>query len=200
MTTPKGRRRTVLSEDGELRDVDEDSGASQPEPIYCTRCGTANTPDSKYCRKCGLSLEEQEADLLGVPGYDRSRPKSKNDLVEEAVREERMAFAPAGEQRSASAAAVTQILTMLCVAVMGIVAVTSHFNTAAIIPIVIGWISVEAIRGGFHRGLTAAAALTTIFTTIFISVLSIIAVTSPSGAAIIPLMIAWVVIEALRGH
>jgi uncharacterized membrane protein YraQ (UPF0718 family) len=67
---------------------------------------------------------------------------------------------------------------------------------------VIAWISIEAMRGGYRKGLTSAMALTTIFTTILLSILGIIAMASPfgSGVAIIPLMIAWVVIEAVRGH
>lgn len=190
------QRRTILTEDGELRDAaDESEGL---EPVFCTRCGTANPPESLYCRKCGHSLEEQAADVLGMKNYARSTAKGKHDrlaLEEPDAEPERAPSRTDGA--SHTNAAVAQIITMLLVAGMGITALIMH-SGEALIPIAIGWISVEAIHGG-NRPISAPQALVRIFTLGLVAALCITALIMGSAVATIPLMIGWISIEAIRG-
>jgi ribosomal protein L40E len=73
------RKRTILTEDGELRDVYDEAEAPAPqtELIYCNQCGTSNSSTAKFCRKCGHSLLEQEADVVGTEFYNAPENKGK---------------------------------------------------------------------------------------------------------------------------
>jgi membrane protease subunit (stomatin/prohibitin family) len=57
MNAPKPQRQhTVLTEDGELQQADDEQ-VSSPETrlsaVFCTNCGTANPASSRFCRSCG---------------------------------------------------------------------------------------------------------------------------------------------------
>lgn len=191
----KGQRRTILSEDGELREAADD--ADSLEPVYCTRCGTANPPESAYCRKCGHSLEEQAADVLGMKNFGRAGLKGKHDRLAMEEVDDTPVRAPAKAEPTTSAnAAVAQIMTMLLVAGMGITALIMQ-SGEALIPIAIGWISVEAIHGG-NRAISSAQALVRIFTLLLVAALTITALITMNAVATIPLMIGWIAIEGIR--
>lgn len=196
MSMPKGQKRTILTEDGELRDSTDES--AELEPVFCTRCGTANPPESLYCRKCGHSLEEQAADVLGMKNFARGGAKGKHDrlALEEPEQDQQRAPAKA-EGASHTNAAVAQVLTMLLVAGMGITALVMQ-SGEALIPIAVGWISVEAIHGG-NKAISVPQTLVRIFTLGLVAALCITALIMNSAVATIPLMIGWIAIEAIRG-
>jgi hypothetical protein len=189
------RQRDLLGEDGELRQaLDADS---QAEPIYCTRCGTPNPARARYCRKCGHSLEEQEAEMIGLPSKDlRELAKAKNDARQAAAR---LATHPESE-RSASSAAVAQVMTMLCVAGMAIAAIVSRRGEAApaVVPLIIGWFLVEAVRGEGRRRMDPGRAIVTIFTVMIVAGIFIGTVVTGQWPVTVPLIIGWFLIEAVR--
>lgn len=197
MDAQRRQRRTILTEDGELHDVDDSE--MQPAPEYCTRCGTANPPESRFCRKCGHSLEEQAADVLGMTS--RSSRKSKHDRLavedEDALPARRRAVAE--ETPSHASAAAAQILSMLMVVVMGITALVhaGGIHAGALIPIAIGWISVEAMRSS-TKALTDSQAAVRAMTSLLVMVLVLAAIIGNATGAVIPIMIGWVSIEGIR--
>src|SRR5437870_2022026 len=72
MSASQPRHRTELTEDGELREVNNEP-ADQLSAVYCTNCGSANRAHSSFCRTCGASLDEQ----VPEDDYPLSRPKVK---------------------------------------------------------------------------------------------------------------------------
>lgn len=199
MSARKGESRTILTEDGELRESAEDAAALEPE--FCTRCGTPNPPQSLYCRKCGHSLEEQAADVLGMANYRQPGSKGKHDRLAQED-DEAPARARADDKiTSRTHTAVAQIMTMLGVAGMAITAlVTSNRfpeHGVALLPIAIAWISIEGVRSG-HRPMHVSEALVSIFTMLIVVALTVVALVTGNGVAVIPLMIGWLSIEAIR--
>lgn len=180
----QSKRRRLIGEDGEL------TAASDAEVLYCSRCGTANAPDSNFCRKCGHSLEDQEAEMMGVPGRAgaSSAQKTKHDLHREMEQEER--------EDPHTNVAVVQVLNTLFALGMGITAFVTE-QSAAIIPIAVAWLGVEAIRG--NRPLSSAQAAAQTLTALIVMGLSIAALVTGNGAAIIVLMVLWVALTAIRG-
>src|SRR5687768_698858 len=57
MSNPRMQQQTVLTEDGELKEVE--TPVSEVRPIYCIHCGTANRSIASFCRNCGQSLDEE---------------------------------------------------------------------------------------------------------------------------------------------
>lgn len=189
MATPE-RKRKILNEDGELREALEAAHADA-EPIYCTRCGTPNPADSRYCRKCGRSLEEQEAEMMGIPGRDALKAKN----------EARMARLAVGDEQAGRSAALVQIWTMILVAAMTIVSISTPFAQAAVVPILLAWFLVEGIRNGYRTRMTPYLARVNILTTLFVTVITIVAVSTPFAvAATVPIMLIWFLIEGIRGN
>ncbi len=68
-------QRTILGEDGELRDADADE--SQLTPVYCIQCGTANRAEGRFCRKCGQPLDEQAVNPASLDDYTPPEWKNK---------------------------------------------------------------------------------------------------------------------------
>ncbi len=175
------QRRARLGDDGELPELIE---AQAGELLYCTQCGTVNPADARFCRKCGHSLEEQEADMVGLESYREGKRKHAQQ---------------AEKRHSAAGAAVLQIMTMLSVAGVGITALVMG-QGAALIPIVLAWFLIEAVRSSSEKVMTADRVVLGIFTVLLVSGLGITALVMSQGAAIILLMLGWFLIEAIRSH
>src|SRR5258706_11098372 len=75
------RQRTILTEDGELREADPSATPeSRLAAVYCTNCGETNRANSRFCRNCGESLDEQAPDaeaLADVRGPGRKSKRSR---------------------------------------------------------------------------------------------------------------------------
>jgi hypothetical protein len=135
-------QRTILGEDGELRDVD-DASESQLAPVYCIHCGTANRAEGRFCRNCGQSLDEQVLNPASLDDYTPSEQKNK-----------RSAGRAASTKPSRSAPPMTlgmfvlEIVTMIVV-----VALTVYFastNLAGVaLGVLIAWAAIVSAR---HSG------------------------------------------------
>ena len=132
-------QRTILGEDGELRDADAES---QLTPIYCIQCGTANRAEGRFCRKCGQSLDEQVVNPASLDDY--TPPESKN---------KRSAQRAVSAQSPRSAPPLTfgmVILEIVTMVVMG--ALTYAFasmNLAGVaLAVLIAWFMIVAARHG----------------------------------------------------
>lgn len=62
-STKMQRQQTVLTEDGELKEVDVP--APRVETVYCIHCGTANKSIASFCRNCGQTFEEELESQVG---------------------------------------------------------------------------------------------------------------------------------------
>jgi ribosomal protein L40E len=186
-TSKSGQKRTILTEDGELRDESE----QQVEPIFCTNCGTTNAPTASYCRKCGQSLLEQEADMMGVQNYSLPKAKIRAALAEQ----------PAPKTGSSEAAVVLQIFTMLFVAGMAIPAFIERGMGGVGFAVIIAWFLVEAVRRTGRRIITAGTTVVDIFTMLFVTGMVIPATISGENSfPAIAILIGWVLIEAMRNY
>jgi ribosomal protein L40E len=175
------KKRARLGDDGELPELIE---AQAGELLYCTQCGTVNPADSRFCRKCGHSLEEQEADMIGL----------------ENLREGKRKHAEQEEKRhNAAGAVVLQIITMLSVAGLGITALVME-QGAALIPIILAWFLTETVRASSRKGITTDRVIIGIFTILLVCGLGLTALVMSQGAAIILLMLGWFLIETIRAH
>jgi hypothetical protein len=134
-------QRTILGEDGELRDTSD--AESQLAPVYCIQCGTANRAEGRFCRKCGQSLDEQTVNPASLDDY--TPPESKN---------KRSAQRAAAEAKSPRTAVpmtfgmfVLEVITMV---VMG--ALTYAFasmNLAGLaLAVLLAWFMIVAARHG----------------------------------------------------
>jgi len=199
------RKRTILTEDGELRDVADSQ--SEEELVYCNKCGTANAANATFCRKCGRSLVEQEAAMMGVSS--RGGAKSKHDRLaaEDYDVDETPTYrrppAPAASAVSEASAAVMQIFTLLSVAGMSITAlvIDRGANAWILIPILVVWFLVEAVRGESRRHISPASAVSHIFMMLFVTGLVVTATVIGLGAnawVSIPILIVWFLVEAVR--
>src|SRR5579863_7861731 len=88
MNAPKPQPRAILTEDGELQEIDADSAAKlavHPSPIFCNHCGTANQANSSFCRTCGQSLDEQMVDPANLENYSSVQRRKRDDLLRQNV-------------------------------------------------------------------------------------------------------------------
>jgi zinc-ribbon domain len=134
------RERTILTEDGELREADPSATPeSRLAAVYCTNCGTSNRANSRFCRNCGESLDEQVLDSDQVADMRGPGRKSKRSM-ESRQRAQLV-------QRGSSSLAV-EALTLIFVT--GMVISTAAITGSAFLPIVIliVWAVVEMARHG----------------------------------------------------
>ncbi len=118
MNAPKPQPRTVLTEDGELKQIDDQ--ASTPEArlsaVFCTNCGTANPATSHFCRSCGQSLDEQVINPAALESYAPPLQKGKRDAP---------AMQGAPHEQTASQVAGRVIIEVIALLVMGAMTVWS---------------------------------------------------------------------------
>ncbi len=175
------KKRARLGDDGELPELIE---AQAGALLYCTQCGTVNPADSRFCRKCGHSLEEQEADMIGL---EHLRDGKRKHTEQEK------------KPHNAAGAAVLQIITMSSVAGLGVTALVME-QGAALIPIILAWFLTETVRASSDKGITVDRVIIGIFTVLLVCGLGVTALVMGQGAAIILLMLGWFLIEAIRAH
>lgn len=173
--------RAQLGDDGELPELIEQEAS---EPLYCTQCGTLNPSNARFCHKCGYSLEEQAADIVGLPASAQAKRK-KEQMVE--------------RQHHALASAILQIVTMISLVGLGMVALVME-QSEALIPIVLAWFLTEATRQSSKRGVTIERAFVGVFTVLLVGALGASALVFGHGDAIILLMLAWFLIESVRAR
>ncbi len=172
------KRHLRLEADGELPEpIEVEAG----ELLYCTQCGTLNSSDARFCRKCGCSLEEQEADVVGLADLVRARRKK----------------AQANEHPHSPAALVTlQVVTMLSLVWLMLVALSTD-QSAALIPIVLAWFLVEAVRSS-KKIFTAGQAVVGVLTVLMLALTGTLALISWQIGAVVLVMLVWFLIEAVR--
>ncbi len=202
MTASKPQRRTMLTGDGELRDLDSllNEPAPNREPIYCTRCGTENEPESNFCRKCGKSLEVEAVPAAPVPLIGKT--KRKHDLQSIEDHQTQSAVQPAAEMNIF--AAVTRLITMVFVAGMVITSIIPFHDhessPAAAVFILIAWVLVEAVRSEKMRRATVATMILEAGTMIFVTGMVTTSFVFGAPAVSIFILIAWLLIEAVRSE
>jgi hypothetical protein len=206
-----------LTDDGELADLDtllsEDeaeattgqSGA-QLQPIYCTNCGTANLGDAKYCRSCGKALALQE--MKNPPPARKTSASRQEDRAPlpgvKRKNEEYYETAMQPEARSGVAwLAALRFWTMLMLGGVIVTALVINGGASAwvLIPTLIAWFLVEAVRGDGHRNMGFSAFWAEMLTSVMMASASIVAIVLNGGQsawAIIPIMIAWFLVSAVR--
>ncbi len=192
-----GRKRTVLTDDGEIQEIYDAPEESQSEPIYCSRCGASNAPDAHFCRKCGNSLVEQEAALLGVENYRTPAEKSKG---KHGLTEARLDVQPAVV--SSALGGLVQLSTMAGAGAMALAALAGGAAQSWIAAIaLIAWFLIEAVRRGGRTGYSLFGALTSIATTGAVVAMVISAIAGGpalSWVGAVALFV-WFLIEAVRG-
>ncbi len=205
MTASKPERRTILSEDGELQDLDSllNEPESSAEPLYCTRCGTPNAPEANYCRKCGKSMQEQAIFNAEMPRME-SKPKRKND-------HEHNINIQVGRERYTEAAIQPNVMNfwgmvqrlIMLVFVAGMV-ITSFApiegsNSAGVsLFVLLAWFLVEAVRGDKNRRANFFSAMAEGVTMVFVSGMVITALATQNGVLALPILLAWFLVEAVR--
>ncbi len=119
MNAPKPQQRNILTEDGEIQQIDEQASAPETRlsAVFCTHCGTANPASSHFCRSCGQSLDEQVINPASVESYAPPQQKGKRDAAPA------MQLAPQPETRTQVVGRI--ILDIISLLVMGVLTVWS---------------------------------------------------------------------------
>lgn len=168
-----------LTADGELPDVIEMAAG---DPLYCTQCGAINPANARFCRRCGYSLEEQEADVVGLANAAQVKPKQAD---------------AAKQQHSPLASAILQIVTRLSLSWLIFAAmVTSQHN--ALIPIFLAWFLTEIARNHSKKSVTVEHSAVGIVTLLTFALIGGSALFSEQGGVVAMLMVTWVLIEVWR--
>lgn len=176
---PDTQQSVRLAADGELPDAIEMAAG---ELLYCTQCGAVNPANARFCRKCGYSLEEQEADVVGLANVAQAKRKQA-DAAEQP-------YHPV-------ASAILQIITMLSLGWLALAALIT-MQPAALIPIFLAWFLTEIARNQSKKGITFERAVVGIVTALLVALIGSSALFFGQGSVIVLLMVGWVLIEAIR--
>lgn len=203
----KEQKKMRLTDDGELVDLDTLlEEASKPEskvqPIYCTNCGVGNPGDAKYCRSCGKALALQE--LKNPPPRSRlSSPSPELETLGKRKNEEFYDSVPMMQMQGRPAVAWQSALRLWTMLMMsGVIVCSFVFNSSwAIIPTLIAWFLVEAVRTeGTKKGMGFTSFWAEMTTGGVMAGASIVAFVFNSAWAVIPIMIAWFLVSAVRSE
>jgi zinc-ribbon domain len=149
MSAQKPQLRTILTEDAELQQIEDDAAESAPEAspsaVFCTNCGTANPANSHYCRSCGQSLEEQVVHPASLDNYAPPMKKGKRDS---AAVEGSAQVQPAQSTAQVVAMVVMDIITLLVMGALVLWTVNAGQGLVAVF-IVVVWFFIEAARHGW---------------------------------------------------
>ncbi|HRE46681.1 MAG TPA: zinc ribbon domain-containing protein [Aggregatilineales bacterium] len=181
----KSEQRTLLSSDGEL------NLGEQSEVVYCNACGTANATSAAFCRKCGHNLEEQEADMVGVAALGSRLGiggKAKHDQEAAPVR-----------RRNPGEDLPVQITTLVGVAAMSITAFIRD-QGVAVIPILIAWMIAEIARSQSKQPIGGVNVPINVTLVCIVTALSMAALITGQGAAVILISIVWMILEIIRSQ
>ena len=150
MSAQKPQPRTILTEDGELQQMDdmpESTPDTQLSAVYCTNCGTANPETSHFCRSCGQSLEEQVINPARLDRYAPPMQKGKRDAAA-------LGNSPQGQtvQTPAQIAAMV-ILDIVSLLIMGGLVVWTVSAGQGIVAVfmIIAWLIIESQRHHWNR-------------------------------------------------
>lgn len=83
---PQPKKRTVLGEDGELKEQIDLPVPGQTS-IFCTQCGAGNSADANFCWKCGKSLSAPVAGSTATQAMPKRKVKN-DELFEEGYYED----------------------------------------------------------------------------------------------------------------
>jgi ribosomal protein L40E len=185
---PKGNKRMRLGDDGELEEISESSSA-EAHVLYCNKCGASNNAGASFCRRCGHSLIDQEAEMMGVPDGKVGGEKQKG---KEKQKSQKAHEAAEGET-------ALQVTTIVALGAATIVAFAAE-QPIALVPLTITWVALEAIRNSLPKAITDEDIPNHIVTAIGMAAGIIAAVASDTiaVAAVIPLGLGWVILEAIR--
>ncbi len=147
MSTSKSRH-TVLTEDGELREIEETPATSSQAAVFCTNCGTANHASSRFCRSCGQSLEEQFVNPASLDSY--APPQQKGKRL--AMPEPRSMQASSPSASATAGKVIVEVMTMIIMGSLGLAAALTHADGFVIIAILVAWLLIEAVRHGVMGG------------------------------------------------
>ncbi len=206
----KEQKKMRLTDDGELVDLDTLlEEASKPEskvqPIYCTNCGVGNLSDAKYCRSCGKALALQE--LKNPPRSRLSSPSPELETSGKRKNEEFYDSVPAMQMQgrpTVAWVAALRLWTMILMA--GVIVCSFVFGVSwAIIPTLIAWFLVEAVRTeGSKKGMGFTSFWAELVTSGVMAGASIVAfifdARNNTSWAVIPIMIAWFLVSAVRSE
>ncbi|MBO9308242.1 MAG: zinc ribbon domain-containing protein [Chloroflexi bacterium] len=173
--------RVQLSDDGELPELIEHEAG---EPLYCTQCGALNPSQARFCHKCGYSLEEQAADVAGLPALVQAKRKKAKS---------------AERRHNAFASTLLQIVSMASLIGLGAAALVTN-QSAALISVMLAWFLTEVVRQSSDKGVTVERALVGIFTVLLVTGLGVTALVMGQGSALIFLMIGWFLVEIVRAN
>ncbi|MHB8624883.1 MAG: zinc-ribbon domain-containing protein [Aggregatilineales bacterium] len=215
MSATKPERRTVLGEDGEIRDLDSllnepdaESSAehAEHESLYCTRCGAANPPDASYCARCGKALIEP-----GLPSDEmkRKRKRDMGPLPDYLPVPMRMPMAPMPGMASQPGAAgefnfwgmISRLVMLTFVAGMVITSMIPFHgqnNAAMAIFALLAWFLVEAVRQGKHNRMNMWSMIIEVVTLTFVTGMVITSFVFNVGTLGLVVLVAWFLTEAVR--
>lgn len=210
MTASKPERRTILTEDGELQDLDSLLHDPEPaaEPVYCTRCGTPNATDANYCRKCGKSMQEQMAYTADASRLE-GRTKRKNDEDSRPLHVVGININQARKTESAMHptemnfwSMAQRLITLVFVAAM---VITSFIpfehggnSSPAALLVLLAWFLVEAVRNDKNRHANFYSTVAEGITMLFVSGIVITSFVFGQGLLALFVLLAWFLVEAVR--
>jgi hypothetical protein len=146
---------TVLTADGELRQVDTDTETDDQAPspearlsaVFCNNCGTANRASSRFCRTCGQSLDEQMVNPASLDNY--TPPELKNKRL--AGRSTQTEHAGADQDEALWGRVTVEVVTLLLVGAVLIASIIAN-QGLIVLAVLVGWLLVEMARHGVLGG------------------------------------------------
>ncbi len=139
--------RTALTEDGELREIDETPASDSQSAVFCTNCGTANHASSRFCRSCGQSLDEQFVNPASLDSYTPPQQKGKRL----ALPESRLAQDSSPSASATAGKVIVEVLTMIIMGSIALAAVITGSGLVAV-AILVAWLLIEMVRHGVMGG------------------------------------------------
>lgn len=211
MAANKPERRTVLGEDGEIRDLDSllnEPDAQAPdghqhdehESLYCIRCGAANPSDASYCARCGKALVDP-----GLPA-DEMKQKRKRDLGPMPMPMApwaQMAGKPAGAFDFNFWGMISRLVMLTYVAGMVITSLIPFHganNATMAIFVLLAWFLVEAVRHEKHNRMNLWSMIIEVVTMTFVTGMVITSFVFNAGGIGLIVLLAWFLTEAVRSE
>jgi hypothetical protein len=199
-------QKTILTDDGELRDDANSTSAQQAElegsTIYCIHCGTPNRSVASFCRTCGQRLDDQKSPVdFESPPYTAASYGLKPKRADFRLRP------PETRSTLSIPMMVFSLIRLVMIAGM-IISLVEHNNIVLPFGIVAAWILVEAVQNGAinpHGNRIQMTVPMMVFNTFKLAIVGGIAVSIGShGSGLINLLVplailvGWVLTEAIQ--